>query len=75
MFNDKIYQLTWEANLGFVYDKNSFEKIDQFKYNHDMYTDHCINECRSIALMKTAKHKCTKKIICNFLSKLNTLFN
>ena len=35
VFNDKIYQLTWEANLGFVYDKNSFEKIDQFKYNHE----------------------------------------
>ena len=35
VFNNKIYQLTWEANLGFVYDKNSFEKIDQFKYNHE----------------------------------------
>ncbi|MBH15436.1 MAG: glutamine cyclotransferase, partial [Cytophagia bacterium] len=35
VFNDKIYQLTWEANLGFVYDKNSFEKIDEFKYNHE----------------------------------------
>ena len=35
VFNNKIYQLTWEANLGFVYDKNSFEKIDEFKYNHE----------------------------------------
>ena len=35
VFDDKIYQLTWESNLGFVYDKNSFKKIDQFTYNHE----------------------------------------
>ncbi|WP_179345263.1 glutaminyl-peptide cyclotransferase [Winogradskyella ursingii] len=32
VLNDKIYQLTWEANTGFIYDVNSFEKIDSFKY-------------------------------------------
>ena len=27
VFNDKIYQLTWEANLGFVYDKILLKKL------------------------------------------------
>jgi glutamine cyclotransferase len=32
ILNDKIYQLTWQANTGFVYDVNTFEKISSFKY-------------------------------------------
>ncbi|MCR8667795.1 glutaminyl-peptide cyclotransferase [Aestuariibaculum sp. M13] len=32
ILNDKIYQLTWRENTGFVYDVNSFEKISSFKY-------------------------------------------
>ncbi|MEW4924171.1 glutaminyl-peptide cyclotransferase [Algibacter sp. 2305UL17-15] len=32
ILNDKIYQLTWQANTGFVYDVNSFKKINSFKY-------------------------------------------
>ena len=32
ILDDKIYQLTWQANTGFVYDVNTFEKISSFKY-------------------------------------------
>lgn len=29
---DKIYQLTWQNRLGFIYDKTTFEQIGQFSY-------------------------------------------
>ncbi len=32
ILNEKIYQLTWQANTGFVYDVDSFEKLSTFKY-------------------------------------------
>ncbi|MGG5487332.1 glutaminyl-peptide cyclotransferase [Gaetbulibacter sp. PBL-D1] len=32
VLNDKIYQLTWRENTGFVYDVNSFEKLSSFTY-------------------------------------------
>ncbi len=32
ILNDKIYQLTWQKGTGFVYDANTFEKINSFKY-------------------------------------------
>ncbi|WP_299122462.1 glutaminyl-peptide cyclotransferase [uncultured Winogradskyella sp.] len=32
VLNDKIYQLTWRANTGFVYDVNTFEKLSTFDY-------------------------------------------
>ncbi|MGF1555673.1 glutaminyl-peptide cyclotransferase [Paucihalobacter sp.] len=33
ILNDKIYQLTWRENTGFVYDINSFKVLNTFKYN------------------------------------------
>ena len=32
ILNDKIYQLTWQAKRGFVYDINTFEKLSTFNY-------------------------------------------
>ena len=32
VLNDKIYQLTWQAKRGFVYDVNTFEKLSTFNY-------------------------------------------
>ncbi|WP_372756470.1 glutaminyl-peptide cyclotransferase [Mariniflexile sp.] len=32
ILNDKIYQLTWQSGIGFVYDVNSFEKLNNFSY-------------------------------------------
>lgn len=32
ILNDKIYQLTWQAKRGFVYDVNSFERLSTFNY-------------------------------------------
>lgn len=29
---DRIVQLTWQSNVGFVYDRQSFERIGQFSY-------------------------------------------
>lgn len=34
VLNDKIYQLTWQAGTGFVYDVNTFEKLSSFKYGN-----------------------------------------
>ena len=32
ILNDKIYQLTWQAKRGFIYDVNTFEKLSTFNY-------------------------------------------
>ena len=32
VLNDKIYQLTWRENTGFIYDLNSFSKTGSFAY-------------------------------------------
>lgn len=32
VLNDKLYQLTWRENTGFIYDVNTFEKTGSFKY-------------------------------------------
>lgn len=32
VFNDKIIQLTWRSNKGFVYDKISFDILQEFNY-------------------------------------------
>lgn len=32
ILNDKIYQLTWRAKRGFIYDVNTFEKLSTFNY-------------------------------------------
>ncbi len=33
--NGKVYQLTWQHQLGFIYDAQSFERIGEFKYHGD----------------------------------------
>src|SRR5215204_4854968 len=30
--NGKIYQLTWQHNLGFIYDAHTFDRVGQFPY-------------------------------------------
>ncbi len=32
ILNDKIYMLTWQSRLGFVYDVHSFEKLKDFRF-------------------------------------------
>jgi glutamine cyclotransferase len=32
IFKDKIYQLTWQSNTGYVYDLNSFKQLYEFQY-------------------------------------------
>jgi len=32
LLNGKIYQLTWQHQLGFIYDAQSFQKLGQFNY-------------------------------------------
>ena len=32
IFGDKIIQLTWQSEKGFVYDKNSFDMLQEFTY-------------------------------------------
>jgi glutamine cyclotransferase len=33
IYGDRIIQLTWQSNVGFVYDRNSFELLQQFNYS------------------------------------------
>jgi len=32
ILNDKIYMLTWQSGIGFIFDVNNFEKIKSFTY-------------------------------------------
>ncbi len=32
VLNGKVYQLTWQHQLGFIYDAKSFERVGDFKY-------------------------------------------
>ena len=31
-FEERIYQLTWQSNIGFIYDKENFERLGTFGY-------------------------------------------
>ncbi len=33
ILNNKIYQLTWQSGMGFIYSLDNFEKIDTFTYD------------------------------------------
>ena len=33
IYGSKVIQLTWQSNVGFVYDKNSFELLQEFNYS------------------------------------------
>jgi glutamine cyclotransferase len=33
IYGNEIIQLTWQSNVGFVYDKNSFELLQEFNYS------------------------------------------
>jgi glutamine cyclotransferase len=35
VLNKKIYQLTWKGRIGFVYDINTFQKVNEFLYEHE----------------------------------------
>ncbi|QNA43585.1 glutaminyl-peptide cyclotransferase [Lacibacter sediminis] len=35
ILNDKVYQITWQNNKGFVYDLATFRKLKEFNYNHE----------------------------------------
>jgi glutamine cyclotransferase len=32
IFGDRLFQLTWRSQIGFIYDKHSFEQLDTFFY-------------------------------------------
>ncbi len=35
ILNNKLYQLTWQNHIGFIYDLKTFNKLGEFKYNHE----------------------------------------
>ncbi len=35
ILNNKVYQLTWESKIGFIYDLKTFNKIGEFPYEHE----------------------------------------
>jgi len=34
LYGDRIIQLTWKSNIGFVYDKATFKLLSEFSYPH-----------------------------------------
>jgi glutamine cyclotransferase len=35
VLGDKIYQLTWQEGTGFIYDRNTFQQLQTFNYEHE----------------------------------------
>ena len=35
ILNNKVYQLTWQHKIGFVYQLPSYKKVNEFHYNHE----------------------------------------
>src|SRR5215218_2435754 len=35
LLNGKIYQLTWQHNIGFIYDAQTFDRLGEFNYQGD----------------------------------------
>ena len=35
ILNNKIYQLTWQNKIGFIYDVHTFKKLGEFPYEHE----------------------------------------
>ncbi len=35
LFGDRIFQLTWQSKIGFVYDRATFAVLDTFAYDHE----------------------------------------
>lgn len=35
ILGDRLYQLTWQEQTGFIYDKNTFEPLQTFTYPHE----------------------------------------
>lgn len=35
ILNNKLYQLTWQNHIGFVYDLKTFNKLNEFSYDHE----------------------------------------
>lgn len=33
LWNDRLIQLTWQSNVGFVYERATFERVDRFSYS------------------------------------------
>lgn len=35
IFKERIYQLTWKEQIGFIYDADSFQLLETFSYSHE----------------------------------------
>ena len=35
ILHNKIYQLTWQNHVGFIYDLRTFKKVGEFQYDHE----------------------------------------
>ena len=84
ILNEKVYQLTWEHKVGFVYDLASFEKLGEFTYDtqgwgltHDNHHLIMSDGTEKIIYLDTATLKPVKTIRVKdengFVTKLNEL--
>jgi glutamine cyclotransferase len=44
LYKNNIYLLTWKSKKGFVYDKNTFDKIDEFDYKTEGWGITTVND-------------------------------
>jgi len=54
VLNGKIYQLTWQHHLGFIYDYQNFQQIGQFNYEGEGWG--LTNDGRSLILSDGTNH-------------------
>lgn len=84
ILNNKIYQLTWQNRIGFVYDLKTFEKIKEFQYategwglTHDNHHLIMSDGTEKLIYLDTVTFKPVKTIRVKdengFVSKLNEL--
>ncbi|WOK07365.1 glutaminyl-peptide cyclotransferase [Imperialibacter roseus] len=82
ILNNKVYQLTWKNKQGFVYDLNTFEKVNEFTYEtegwgltHDGKNLIMSDGKSSLFYLDTASLKVTKTLPVTYQGQPVTMIN
>jgi len=57
IMDNKIYQITYKSGIGFVYDLNSLEKINEFSYNTEKTEGWGLTHNDSLLIMSDGSHQ------------------
>ena len=82
ILNNKVYQLTWKNQQGFVYDLNTFEKLSEFTYETEGWglthngKDLIMSDGKSsLFYLDSATLKVTKTLPVTYKGQLVTMIN